>query len=162
MTSMKMSTRPTSLLVVCGLLALWGLLSFYKSAVLGKITLHSLHLDCGVLALVAAPLLLMKTRAGHWMSVVLTYYWLIGSVLWALQVFPLPGVTITSHSGIPDVLPLMWQRLLVGPFLALQIWQLWVLKRPGIRALFYGQPTAAAGTSGSGDAASSPVPEPNH
>jgi hypothetical protein len=137
---MKTCTRPTSLLIVCGLLALWGLLAFYKSAVLGKITLHGSQYDFGVLALVASPLLLVLTRIGRWMAIMLTYYWIIGSVLWALELFPLPVVTVTSHGDTPDILPIMLQRILVWPFLAIQIWELSVLKRPAIRSLFYLQP----------------------
>jgi hypothetical protein len=134
---MKNVTRPTNLVVVCFLLLLWGGLTFWKSAVLGRVSVGQSTHDFGVFALLAAPLLFALLPIGRLMALGLTYYWLVGGILWLIELFgPFRFVRVTTTGNTPDILPLTVARVVVIPFLLLMWWQLRVLRNPDIMDLF--------------------------
>jgi hypothetical protein len=96
-------------------------------------TLHAGFSDVGIL--VFAGLWLRKS-VGRSTAIFLSWFWLIGAALLALRLFPFGGIKIGNNADDLGNIPEGVLRAGVFPFLLLQIWQIHLLKRADIRALF--------------------------
>ena len=111
------------------MLSVWGVLSVLESASRGS------SWDIGVFALPVAFLLFLATRVGHNLAVGLTVYWLIGSILLILELFPIQNfIHVTSHEHHLSTLSLTAKRTLVWPFAIFQLWQFRTLCGDGFRS----------------------------
>ncbi|MDB6170923.1 MAG: hypothetical protein JWL59_234 [Chthoniobacteraceae bacterium] len=135
--------KTAELRLVAIALLLWNLLSLAISAQRWPfepapgVNTYSFPVDLGALAFLASIGLWRLSPAGRTFALVLTWYWLIGSVLLFLEVFSVGGIAVTSHSNFLAAIPKSALRIFVIPFFLAQLWQYRVLNRPEVRALFY-------------------------
>ena len=136
--------KPFELKALCLAFLLWSVLSLTANIQRwpgpvsdGTTTSYSYPLDLGVFGFLAAIGLWRLSPAGRTFGLVLTWYWLIGSFLLFFELFPTRNFQVTSQSDFLATVPKGFLRTFVIPFFFVQLWQLHVLRRPDIRALFY-------------------------
>lgn len=135
--------KPPELKALCLAFVLWSALSLAASALrwsgpvtVGDETSYSFPIDFGVFGFLAAIGLWRLSRTGRVFALVLTWYWLAGSVLLFFELFPTKYVRVTSNTDFLAAVPRGFLRAFVVPFFLLQLWQLRALTRPTLRALF--------------------------
>jgi hypothetical protein len=135
--------------MVALLILLWGVLHLLidiqhrDSVTTSTITLtgngYTLHAGLSDLGILVFAGLWLRKSFGRSLAILLSWFWLIGAAFLALRLFPFAGITVELNRALSDDLvdvPEGVLRAAVFPFLLLQLWQLNVLKRADVRALF--------------------------
>jgi hypothetical protein len=138
------SPRPWELKALPLLFLLWGGLHILHNVVrwgpagfFGEWVDDTLEMDLGPLVLLAAFGLWRRWPLSRKFAVFLTWYWGLGAVHLLLRVYPVRGVRWEASPPILRDVPDAFLRYTLAPFLVIQLWQYYTLKRDDIKALFY-------------------------
>jgi hypothetical protein len=142
--------RPTELKLLCFAILLWSALSIaaqvphWQTIVTHSSDEYTINFDLGIFGFLAAIGLWRFSSLGRRFAVVITWYWLIGSVFLFLELFGLRFFGITFHASSTTHFfagtPRSVLRALVIPFFFSQVWQISALRRPHLLALFAPRP----------------------
>ena len=138
----KQPKKPADLKALCIVFLLWSALSLAENVQrwgvtsVAGVTTYSVPVDFGSFGFLASIGLWRLAPPARTFARVLTWYWLVGSVLLFFQVFPARFLIVTSNSDFLAGVPTNILRAFVVPFFLAQLWQLYTLRRPHIRALF--------------------------
>lgn len=128
--------RPTSLLIVASIFIALGLGAIATSAIgisrgTGGVSLNALNLLIGIGLLRRDPYWRRWAVVACWLGIIVT------GVLLALIVFGTPSKLSATLYGLPlNRMSPTYAFLFALASLAVPVWQLWILQRPSVRALF--------------------------
>lgn len=132
-------TRPWEFRILCLAFVLWSGLAIgvggLKWANPGGPTEYSAVPNFGVFSIVAAFALWWPWRSGRLLAQIFSYYWIWVALIIYSRVFD-TGLTVSPAIDIASFGSKTLWRYLVGPFFLAQLWQLHVLGRPQVRAIF--------------------------
>jgi len=137
--------RPVEIKLLCLAFVVWSALSvavnvprWWTVSPSGTVE-YNFVFDFGSFAFLAAIGLWRYSPTGRKWALVFTWYWLIGSALLFLQLFPTQHISVTPAGDFLANVPRGFLRVFVVPFFLVQFWQRRTLNRPEIKA-FYSRP----------------------